>query len=58
MKLQVTTTITTLIDVNTMEPEHSVQIDTEAGVPESLARAAAIGAARSLLTAMGEATHQ
>jgi hypothetical protein len=54
MQLRVVTTITTLIDVDTFEPEHSVVIDAEAGTPESVARAAAAGAARSLLKSLGE----
>lgn len=52
MKMQVVTTITTLIDVDTFEPEHSVMITPEEGIPTELAKKAAIGAARSLITAL------
>lgn len=53
MKMQVVSKITTLIDVDTFEPEHDVQITAEPGVPEAVAKNAAIGAARSLIKALG-----
>jgi len=52
MKLEVVTTITTLIDVDTLTPEHSVDITAEAGVPESMARATALGAAKTLIASL------
>lgn len=54
MKLKVTTTITTLIDVDTLEPEHDVHVEIEPGLPPELARAAVVGACRSLLGELDE----
>lgn len=53
MFLKVVTTITSLVDVDSLKPEHSVSIEAD-GVPENVARMVAVGAARSLLTALGE----
>lgn len=52
MKMQVVTTITTLIDIDTFETQHATEIDAEPGVPESIARAAAIGACRATLNTL------
>lgn len=49
MKMQITTTITTLIDIDTFETTHSAEIVAEDGLPESVARAAAISACRATL---------
>ncbi|MGO2188221.1 MAG: hypothetical protein ACTH4Y_08245 [Microbacterium gubbeenense] len=53
MKFEVKTTITTRIDIDTLVPEHSVEIEGEAGVPEQVARAAAIGGCRAALVSLG-----
>jgi hypothetical protein len=47
MFVEVITTITTKIDMETFEPEHSVEVACEDGVPESFALAAALGGAKS-----------
>jgi hypothetical protein len=49
MHAQVTTTITTMINLDTMEPSHSVNIEAEDGLPAQVAYAVAEGAARTLL---------
>lgn len=53
MILKVVTTITSLIDIDTLQPDHQVTIEAD-GVPENVARMVAVGAARSLLSALGE----
>lgn len=54
MRVRVTTTITTDIDVVTLEPSHSVEIVGEDGLPESVVRAAAMGGLRSALHVLDE----
>lgn len=54
MKMQVVTTITTLVDIDTLETTHSVDIFPDDGIPESVAKAVAVGACRSTLRALGE----
>ncbi len=51
---KVVTTITSEIDLDTLKPEHSVNIEATPGIPEEVAKAVAVGAARSLLVALGE----
>lgn len=53
MKMQVVTTITSLIDIDTFETTHDAQVEGEAGVPEAVARAAAIGGCRAILNNFG-----
>ena len=55
MKMQVTTKITTLIDIDTFETSHAAEVEAEPGVPESIARAAAVGACRATLQTLGHA---
>ncbi|AVR56669.1 hypothetical protein QDW26_gp01 [Microbacterium phage Didgeridoo] len=59
MHLKVVTTIETLIDVDDFaETSHAVSITADSGVPEALARAAASGAAKSLLRALDETAEE
>jgi hypothetical protein len=53
MRSRIITTITTLIDVDTLVPEHSVDISAEDALPEQVVRAAAEGALKSALVALG-----
>lgn len=53
MKMQVVTTITSLIDIDTFETTHDAHVEGEASVPESIARAAAIGGCRAILNNFG-----
>ena len=53
MKIETVTTITTSLDVETAEAKHDVVVTPEAGIPESVARASAIGGCRSALHALG-----
>lgn len=53
MKMQVVTTITSLIDIDTFETTHDARVVGEGGVPESVARAAAIGGCRAILNQFG-----
>lgn len=52
MKMQVTTTITTLVDLDSFTTEHVVHIDCEDPMPEALVKSVATGAARSLLSTL------
>jgi hypothetical protein len=52
MYAKVVTTITTEIDLDTMEPSHDVRIECNDPIPHDLAKAIAIGAAKSLLVSI------
>lgn len=51
MKLRIVTTITTLIDADTLEPEHQVEVDAEdaAALPPRAIYAAVVGACKSTI---------
>lgn len=52
MQAKITTTITTYIDLDTMQPDHTVDIETEEGFPQALTYAAVAGGAKALLNAV------
>lgn len=54
MKVQIVTTITTLIDLDTMTPDHAVAIDAEdaEGFPPSAIYAAVAGGCKAALKAV------
>ena len=49
MRSQITTTITTTIDLETFSPEHKVEIDAEDDLPREVIMAAVQGACRATL---------
>lgn len=49
MYVKITTTLTTLIDVETMTPETSAEIDAEEGLPHAVIMAAVVGACRATI---------
>lgn len=57
MKIQIVTTITTLIDLDTFEPQHAVEVNAEdaAGLPMSAIYAAVSGGCRSAMAAADKA---
>lgn len=56
MKVQVVTTITSTIDVDSFDTEVAVLVTPDAGIPAEMAKAAAIGGARALLRKMAPET--
>lgn len=52
MYAKVVTTITTEVDLDTMEPSHDVHIECNDPIPHELVKAIAIGAAKSLLATL------
>ncbi len=52
MNFKVTTTITTLIDVDTFKTTHSADIVEEDGLPEDIVRAAAKAACQATLNGL------
>lgn len=54
MFAKVTTTITSLVDLDTMKPQHSVDVECSDGLPGDMVRAVAIGAVKSTLAALDE----
>ncbi|GAB2734575.1 hypothetical protein [Nocardioides pakistanensis] len=52
MHTTVTTTITTRIDLDTFEPEHSVQIEAEDALPQQVIYAAVEGACKATLNSI------
>lgn len=58
MYAKVVTTITTELDLDTMEPSHAVHIESNDPIPESLARALAVGAAKSIIASLDESDEQ
>ena len=55
MYTNVTTTITTAIDLETFEPKHSVDIAAEEGLPQEVIYAAAVGGAEAAARTIREA---
>lgn len=49
LTVTVVTTITTTVNMDTMEPEHEVSIVSDDPIPQEFARLVAIGACRSTL---------
>lgn len=55
MHSRITTTITTLIDLETFEPTHSVSVEAEDELPVAVIKAAVVGACKSAAAAAGTA---
>jgi hypothetical protein len=54
MYARVVTTITTMIDLDAMTPDHSVSIEPEDGVPADLAYAAALGGCKATIASIAK----
>ena len=52
LTVKVVTTITTTVNMDTMEPEHEVSIFSDDPIPQEFARLVAIGACRTTLTGL------
>lgn len=52
MKMQIVTTITTLINIDTFETTHSTEVVPDDGIPESIAVAAARAGCKATLKAL------
>lgn len=52
LTVKVVTTITTTVNMDTMEPEHEVSIVSDDPIPQEFARLVAIGACRTTLAGL------
>lgn len=57
MHTTITTTITTRINLDTLEPDHSVSIEAEDALPEQVIYAAVIGACKATLNSLPGGTN-
>lgn len=58
MKAKIITTIVSYVDIETMTPEHEVDIESEDSLPENVVLLVALGACRSAAKTLGTATNQ
>lgn len=56
MHAKITTTITTLIDLDSFKPNHKVGIEAEEGLPVGVIKAAVVGACKSTIGSIENTT--